>query len=331
MSKIVECPNCGMEIEGDEKICPLCGFEFEETVCEDDEPIEESVPETEPVPKSKAENKSKVMAAVVILVLIIGAIAVFIAIKLFGENGNRNTNIPQNPVTYESTTDESTTETSTTTAEETTTSADITTTTVTTTQTETEAVSTETETGTQQTTESVKVNTVNNDLSTYNGGVEYPRIRAFVRQEGKNFNIRIRWSSGATSYAEYICSGNIDGGNGWTGDMTVLTVEYVDNTVSCDVYAIESHTLRFYPENNLIMWDDIALTKESDDAEFIIGTVNTKESELNVRSNTSTESEIIGTLNKGAVVPIIDDLGDWYLILYNGRVGVVSSKFITVN
>ena len=82
MSKIVECPNCGMEIEGDEKVCPLCGFEFEETVCEDDEPIEESVPETEPVPKSKAENKSKIMAAVVILVLIIGAIAVFIAIKI---------------------------------------------------------------------------------------------------------------------------------------------------------------------------------------------------------------------------------------------------------
>ncbi|MGN0621548.1 MAG: SH3 domain-containing protein [Porcipelethomonas sp.] len=322
----MNCPNCGMEIEDDEKICSLCGFSFDGGADETDEPFTESISETDSNTEPVNEKKSKGIVLIVILIAVIIVLGAMIAVKFIGGSDNSNRNTVQ-PVAENQT---ETTETVITTSAVPETTAATTVTTLQTT-TVTTASSAETAPKKEQATEAVKVNSDDETFSTYNGGIEYPRIHAYVRQKGNEFNIRINWSSGTTSSAVYICNGNIDGGSGWSGDMTVCTVEYEGDQVYCEIYSIEEHVLRFYPENDMIMWDGIALTKESDGAEFVIGTVKIKEGVLNVRSNTNTQSQIIGTLDKGDIVPIVEDLGDWYLILYNNSIGAVSSEFITVN
>lgn len=321
--KTVNCPNCGMEIEGEEKVCPLCGFSFDEKTSENDKPFIENVSETDSSSKPVKTKKSKGIVVIVVLIVIIIALAAIITVKFIGKHDNDNVNTIQS-VTE---TQEETTESVTTTLPETTT------TTVTTIQTTTKAAASAAETTSkkEQAKENVKSNSDDETFSTYNGGIEYLRINAYVRQKGNEFNISIKWSSGATSYAKYIADGTTDGGGYWNGNMTVFYVSHEGDLVYCDIYSVEEHSLRFYPENNMIMWDDIALTKESDDAEPIIGTVNINDGVLNVRINTDTESEIIGTLNKGDTVTIIEELNNWYLILYNDRIGTVSSEFIKSN
>lgn len=325
----MNCPNCGMEIEGDEKVCPLCGFIFEESMPETDEPVTESVSETVSSPEPEKAKKSKGIVVVVILILIVAALGTVTAIKFLGGSGHDNVNKVRPSSEVQTETQTQVTETAATTSVSETTVTTVTTKVQTTKETTESAA--ETTSKKEQATEAVKVSSDDEVYSTYNGGIEYPRIYAFVRQKGNEFTIRIRWSSGATSCAEYIAGGILDGGGYWDGDMSVCTVEHEDDCVYCDVYSIEEHTLRFYPENDMIMWDDIVLTKESDGAEFVIGTVKIKEGVLNVRSNTNTQSQIIGTLDKGDIVPIVEDLGDWYLILYNNSIGAVSSEFMEVN
>ena len=51
-------------------------------------------------------------------------------------------------------------------------------------------------------------------------------------------------------------------------------------------------------------------------------------SPLNVRSYASTSSQVIGTLKSGAVVNVYEINGDWAKIIYNGRYGYISNKYI---
>ena len=319
----MNCPNCGMEIEDDEKICSLCGFSFDGGADETDEPFTESISETDSNTEPVNEKKSKGIVVIVILIAVIIALGVLIAVKFIGGSGHDNVNVIQ----HVTETQEETTETaiSATAVPETTAATTVTTLQTTT---ATTASSAETAPKKEQATEAVKVNSDDETFSTYNGGIEYPRIHAYVRQKGNEFNIRINWSSGAASSAVYICNGNIDGGSGWSGDMTVCTVEYESDQVYCEVYSIEEHVLRFYPENDMIMWDGIALEKESDGAEFVIGTVNISDGVLNVRNG---GGEIIGTLNKGDVVSVVEELEDLYLIIYNGQVGSVAAEYLLIN
>ncbi|WP_195970099.1 SH3 domain-containing protein [Clostridium thermobutyricum] len=58
-----------------------------------------------------------------------------------------------------------------------------------------------------------------------------------------------------------------------------------------------------------------------------IGTVNVNG--LNVRSEMSTSSQILGVLNYGYRVQIWEDCGDWYKINYNGRDAYVWKAYVT--
>ncbi len=50
---------------------------------------------------------------------------------------------------------------------------------------------------------------------------------------------------------------------------------------------------------------------------------------LNIRNGPSTEAPVIGMAPNGAVVNIIEQVGDWYRINYNGIDGYVSGQYIT--
>ena len=108
--------------------------------------------------------------------------------KFLGGSNNDNVSVTE--------TQEETTEAVTTTTEVPETTV---TTTVTTIQTTTKATTTSAQTTTEpeKPTEPANVISDAETYSSYDGGIEYPRIQAFVRQKGNEFNIRIRWSSTA--------------------------------------------------------------------------------------------------------------------------------------
>lgn len=60
------------------------------------------------------------------------------------------------------------------------------------------------------------------------------------------------------------------------------------------------------------------------------GHVNNISGSLNVRAGAGTNNKVIGYLTKGASIEITGEQGDWYKIQYNGRVGYVAKKYITV-
>lgn len=61
------------------------------------------------------------------------------------------------------------------------------------------------------------------------------------------------------------------------------------------------------------------------------GTVTTQNTALNIRSEPSTSSTVIGQVPRGATVTILGQDGNWYLITYNNTRGYVSSQYITPN
>lgn len=60
------------------------------------------------------------------------------------------------------------------------------------------------------------------------------------------------------------------------------------------------------------------------------GQVTTSGSSLNVRSGADTSYGKVSTLADGAVVTILDTVGDWYQISYNSITGYVYSQYITI-
>ena len=59
------------------------------------------------------------------------------------------------------------------------------------------------------------------------------------------------------------------------------------------------------------------------------GTVNADKVLMRPQANTRS-SDYVDRLNKGAKVALLDISGDFYKIRYNGRVGFMMKKFVTV-
>jgi len=59
--------------------------------------------------------------------------------------------------------------------------------------------------------------------------------------------------------------------------------------------------------------------------------ISNSNSNLNVRSDGNTFSNVIGSLRKGEPVSIVAKSGDWYKIQYNSSYGYVHSKYISLN
>lgn len=51
---------------------------------------------------------------------------------------------------------------------------------------------------------------------------------------------------------------------------------------------------------------------------------------VNLRNNPSTSSDVIKSLSKNESLEVLEESGDFYKVLYKGRVGYVSKKFISV-
>jgi len=69
-------------------------------------------------------------------------------------------------------------------------------------------------------------------------------------------------------------------------------------------------------------------TKTTQGRQVKYGTV-TCDTKLNVRSGPSTSKDILGTLNNGKKVIIVESSGDWYKIEYDGGYGYVLKEYIT--
>ncbi|MDI3528973.1 MAG: lactocepin [Thermoanaerobacter sp.] len=51
---------------------------------------------------------------------------------------------------------------------------------------------------------------------------------------------------------------------------------------------------------------------------------------LNVREEASTSTKVIGTLSKGTVVTLLEEVNGWYKINYNGKIGYIYGKYVDV-
>lgn len=60
------------------------------------------------------------------------------------------------------------------------------------------------------------------------------------------------------------------------------------------------------------------------------GRVTLSSGYLNIRSAPSTSSSIIGMIPNGSVVQILNSVGDWYYINYNGTIGYVAGQYIAL-
>lgn len=60
------------------------------------------------------------------------------------------------------------------------------------------------------------------------------------------------------------------------------------------------------------------------------GTVSTNGANLNIRNYPGINGKVIGTVPNGASVMINSQIGNWYVISYNGIVGYASSQYIVV-
>ncbi len=61
-----------------------------------------------------------------------------------------------------------------------------------------------------------------------------------------------------------------------------------------------------------------------------IGVVTTQGSRLNIRSRPTVESSVIAQIPNGERVKIIEKIGNWYVIEYNGIIGFVFEDYITL-
>ncbi len=61
-----------------------------------------------------------------------------------------------------------------------------------------------------------------------------------------------------------------------------------------------------------------------------IGEVTTQGSRLNIRSRPSLDAQVLAQIPNGERVTVIEQVGNWYVIEYNGIIGFVSSDYITL-
>ena len=61
-----------------------------------------------------------------------------------------------------------------------------------------------------------------------------------------------------------------------------------------------------------------------------IGEVTTQGSRLNIRSRPSLDAQVLAQIPNGERVTVIEQVGNWYVIEYNGIIGFVSADYITL-
>lgn len=93
---------------------------------------------------------------------------------------------------------------------------------------------------------------------------------------------------------------------------------------------IEGQAHTFGSDGALIISNNSSDFEDSNNAEFKVGYVSTVNGELNVRSEASISSKIIGSLKRGTKINIYGDkINDFYKIQYLGLEGFVSSNWVS--
>ena len=114
--------------------------------------------------------------------------------------------------------------------------------------------------------------------------------------------------------------------NGWYKIKYNNSVGYVSSQY---VYVTISTPDNGANDNNSSSDSNNGSNDNSSTTQNKIGKV-TASSSLNVRSNASTSSSIIGSLKTNDTVEILETLNGWYKIKYNNSVGYVSSQYVSI-
>lgn len=86
-----------------------------------------------------------------------------------------------------------------------------------------------------------------------------------------------------------------------------------------------------FSNNGALLYSDSTIMKNTD-VKSITGYVTTSSESLNVRSDATLSSDIIGTIAKGTEVEIVDnEKNGFYPITFNDKKGWVSSQWISFN
>ena len=107
----------------------------------------------------------------------------------------------------------------------------------------------------------------------------------------------------------------------------------VDTGSNCKIYKATGEVeISFIsdPPNEFFNIHDYATDNNNQSTNSRIGKITTERDPLNVRQSPSTESEKIGTVDKGSTITILSEVNGWYEIEYNGKSGYVSGEFVQI-
>ena len=113
---------------------------------------------------------------------------------------------------------------------------------------------------------------------------------------------------------------------GFTYSVVYVLYEETDGNDAVDTVASQSPSYGIKREKGAKV--KLTVYKYADKTPVATGKVVTEETELNVRKENNTNSDVLGKLSKGSNVDIIYELDGWYAILYNGEVAYVSKDYV---
>ena len=342
------CPNCGCEMDDSALQCPFCECDMSDSTAEITESISESYDETETAPIAAADtaevtgsstnsNKKILITIIVVLSVIVIALGGVLAYVFMSKNDNNN-NTAELAVT------------STTTATSTAVTTSVTTSKTTVSISATTAKTTATSETKKEKKEEPKSD--RNSEAKFTGGDMCGQYQgsdksltvytAWVDLSDGNFILSTNTVYESTG-SGYVGKGKLDPSGKWSGTIThfdfgISTSFYGTNIDYINVSAVstEQVSLEFYPDDNtfILSFDNSPypiyfnyVSNRFD--EPLDARVNVDSGSLNVRSATSTESDIIDTLSDDTKVICVSVIRNWYLISYgDNKMGFVSSEFI---
>ena len=114
-------------------------------------------------------------------------------------------------------------------------------------------------------------------------------------------------------------------------DYEVVYTEITDDTDNANIGIVTSQSPSYgikRAKGTKIVLNSV---KKADKTPVTTGKVVTEETELNVRKEPNTNSDILGRLPKDSNVDIIFEIDGWYAVMYNGETAYVSKEYVELN
>ena len=114
-------------------------------------------------------------------------------------------------------------------------------------------------------------------------------------------------------------------------DYEVVYTEITDDTDNANIGIVTSQSPSYGIKRAKGTKIVLNAVKKADKTPVTTGKVVTEETELNVRKEPNTNSDILGRLPKDSNVDIIFEIDGWYAVMYNGETAYVSKEYVELN